>query len=129
MPPLLEEAGKKLRRASGGEAASSSDLTDDELACLLDCSPNNGAGCSVACGLEAEAAAARGGAQAGGQPGWGGDSRALALVLTLCPPLALAASNPDNFLGALEVRRAAGAALLCCRAGWPAWAGQGRWRA
>ncbi|KAL4459158.1 hypothetical protein ABPG75_014023 [Micractinium tetrahymenae] len=92
VPPLLAEAGKLLQRSTGAEA--SSNISDDELACL------------------ASAGWAEGDAAEGGAPcqqsrqaegGLGGDERALALLLTLCPPLALAASNPDSFLGALEI--------------------------
>ena len=124
MPPLLAEAGKQLRRASGAEV--SADLSDDELSCLLASGPSNGAGCSVACDQQAgaqpaaaESAAMHGAAAADGsgqRGGWGGDQRALALALTLCPPLALAVSNPDNFLGALEVRPSATCSTALCSA-------------
>lgn len=68
-------------------------MDDDELACLKDDAPHaGGAGCSAQWGAEAGVA--------GLEPP--GDSRALALLLTLCPPLALSVANPDAFLGALE---------------------------
>jgi hypothetical protein len=56
---------------------------------------------AAAAAAVAEAAEQEGAAAA--EAWWGGDQRGLALALTLLPPLALAASNPDNFLGALQI--------------------------
>lgn len=103
VPPLLAEAGKLVQRFAGADIPSE---TDDELACLAGSEP-----CDVAAAVGG--VPRREGSE--GPAALGGDERAVALLLTLCPPLALAASNPDSFLGALEVRPS----LLpsCC---WPA---------
>lgn len=103
MPPLLREASKQLRRTAGAEV--SADVSGDELACLLDSSGPMSAGGSNWADEDAvstSSSSPAGGSEAGS---FSGDQRGLALLLTLCPPLALAAANPDNFLGALEVRR------------------------
>ena len=120
VPPLLEEASRQLRRATAAEFSADLSLTVDELACLTSsregagCVPSNGAGCSAAWGAadasgvsaapgNTPAEGSDAGAASGASGGTGGDQRVLALALALCPPLALAATNPDNFLGALEV--------------------------
>lgn len=110
MPPLLGEAGKLLQRFAGADI--SPEASDDELACLAGTGP-----CSGTSGTTAGDAAA-GQEATEGLAGLGSDERALALLLTLCPPLALAASNPDSFLGALEVRQLPWCTLhvLCVRA-------------
>ncbi|KAL4427144.1 hypothetical protein ABPG77_001148 [Micractinium sp. CCAP 211/92] len=95
VPPLLGEAGKLLQRFAGADI--SPEASDDELACLAGTGP-----CSGTSGTTAGDAAA-GQEATEGLAGLGSDERALALLLTLCPPLALAASNPDSFLGALEI--------------------------
>lgn len=139
VPPLLHEVSKQLKRSAGVEASlSSRDGNDDELACLQTGSGHNeGAGCSATWAPDAQGptcsvADAPGAADAAGTAGSsaaeGGlplDGHAVALLLTLCPPLALAASNPDNFLGALEVSKRlpkldlAVVRCICWRAGMP----------
>lgn len=91
VPPLLAEAGKLVQRFAGADIPSE---TDDELACLAGSEP-----CDVAAAVGG--VPRREGSE--GPAALGGDERAVALLLTLCPPLALAASNPDSFLGALEI--------------------------
>ncbi|KAI3424069.1 hypothetical protein D9Q98_009432 [Chlorella vulgaris] len=102
VPPLLREACKQLRLLSGAEVPV--ELSDDDLACLASggyCTPGV-AGCSATAALhsEREAAAA---AQSSDWRAFGGEQRGMALLLTLCPPLAMAAANPDSFLGALQL--------------------------
>lgn len=107
VPPLLREACKQLRLLSGAEVPV--ELSDDDLARLASggyCTPGV-AGCSATAALhsEREAAAA---AQSSDWRAFGGEQRGMALLLTLCPPLAMAAANPDSFLGALQVREGGG---------------------
>ncbi|PRW20529.1 tyrosine-specific transport -like [Chlorella sorokiniana] len=123
VPPLLNEVSKQLKRFTGVETSSlcSGDASDDELSCLrTGFRPSEGAGCSAtwapgaqgpACSLDdapvaaAPVAAASSSSSSSSAADTGGlplDGHAVALLLTLCPPLALAANNPDNFLGALE---------------------------
>lgn len=135
VPPLLHEVSKQLKRSAGTEPSLlSADASYDELACLRTGSGHNeGAGCSAtwvpgaqgpSCSLadaaDAAGAAGDGVSSSSSSTSEGGlplDGHAVALLLTLCPPLALAASNPDNFLGALEVSTASGVGLLIAR-GW-----------
>lgn len=100
----------------------SGDASDDEVACLrTGFGHSEGAGCSATwapdaqgptCSLDDAPSAAGSSSGAAAEGGLPLDGHAVALLLTLCPPLALAASNPDNFLGALEVR---GGLVVGCR--------------
>lgn len=121
MPPLLQEVSKQLKRFTGVEASMlSGDASDDEVACLrTGFGHSEGAGCSTTwapdalgptCSLDDAPSAAGSSSGAAAEGGLPLDGHAVALLLTLCPPLALAASNPDNFLGALEVRGGFGVA-------------------
>lgn len=113
VPPLLQEVSKQLKRFTGVEASMlSGDASDDEVACLrTGFGHSEGAGCSTTwapdalgptCSLDDAPSAAGSSSGAAAEGGLPLDGHAVALLLTLCPPLALAASNPDNFLGALE---------------------------
>ena len=114
VPPLLQEAGRQLRQSAADDTAEAQAdaAAEDLLVCLSSEQPHGGASRGVACqqAAAATAAVAAAAAEAAEQEGaaaaearWGGDQRGLALALTLLPPLALAASNPDNFLGALQI--------------------------
>lgn len=104
VPQLLREGSRLLRRSTGADASVSADLSEDELACLRaggTCDGGNGCSVSYAAAPPNEAA------------GFSRkQERGVALLLTLCPPLALAAANPDNFLGALAFAGGYGMTLL-----------------
>ena len=91
MPPLLAEASRRLGLNPSGSSSS---------VCSVDCPEAERAVTSSSC--EGEAGAA--GAEAPQGPA---DRPALALFLTLAPPLLFTLGRPDAFLSVLEVRSVA----------------------
>ena len=138
-PPLLRELSRRVLRWAGTSADVSADSCDggddydgvDELACLMGSSSCTSSSSSSSSAVAEAAALLEGGSpSAGGGGAFGGadQHRGLALALTLLPPLALAATNPDGFLDILQFASSYGMValygLLPPAMAWSLWARQ-----